>query len=379
MNQNLREAYPEYIYYDVCTRNMQQSNSDFSPQLAFSESRVIPLLNCCNDYKMSIIRFELDTFSLPVFIPQIQLNQSDPNLMIQSLTLVYDNGSGTTYTTQQYLNWTPQDLTQSIPLGPNQKSNGLQTDSLYYYCYNFGHFIKILNNALSAAYLVLRGAVVDGSLKYVEIPYFTWNDQSQTASLYARNSMFNITAYPQIRIYFNRGLYAMLNSMPFLKNSATSPNGQIYQLMMDPNYGANITVLPLNNNLFLVLNQEYSTIANWSPISSIVFVTGTIPIVPNQLSSPFIYYNGVLSSLSSNNANYANIITDMSTDGFYQPTLIYTPTAEYRFVSLESNLPLSQIDISVYWKDKIGNMHPLYAPGGSGASLKILFQKIKNI
>ena len=98
MNQNLREASPEYLYYDMVIRNQQQSNNDFSPQLQFSESRVIPLLNCCNDYKMSIIRFELDTYSLPVFIPQIQLNQSDPDLMIQSLTLEYDNGLGTRYT-----------------------------------------------------------------------------------------------------------------------------------------------------------------------------------------------------------------------------------------------------------------------------------------
>ena len=116
--------------------------------------------------------------------------------------------------------------------------------------------------------------------------------------------------------------------------------------------------------------------SNWSPISSIVFVTSTIPIVPNQMSSPFIYYNGVLQSLSSNNANYANIITDMSTDGFYHPSLLYVPTAEYRWVALESNLPLTQFDISVYWKSKLGDLHPLYTIGGTGCSIKVLFKKI---
>ena len=376
MNYNARESSPDYIYYDACMRNVQQTNTDYAPQLTFSESRVVPLLPCCNDYKMSIVRFELDTYSLPVFIPQIQLNQNDPNLMVQSITVEYDDGNGNLNTVQKYLIWTPQDTTQPTPPGPDDNYNKLQADSLYYYCYNFGHLIKILNNALQDAYTELKDLPLDGNLKYVEAPYFTWNDDSKTASFYGRNSMFNITKYPQVRIYFNRGLYSLFNSFSFIKYPSSSPDGKIYKLMVDPYYGANITLLPTNNNPYIILNQEYSTVSNWSPISSIVFITSTIPIVPNQMSSPFIYYNGVLQSLSSNNANYANIITDMSTDGFYHPSLLYVPTAEYRWVALESNLPLTQFDISVYWKSKLGDLHPLYAIGGTGCSIKVLFKKI---
>ena len=103
MNYNARESSPDYIYYDACMRNVQQTNTDYAPQLTFSESRVVPLLPCCNDYKMSIVRFELDTYSLPLFIPQIQLNQNDPNLMVQSITVEYDDGNGNLNTVQKYL------------------------------------------------------------------------------------------------------------------------------------------------------------------------------------------------------------------------------------------------------------------------------------
>ena len=74
-------------------------------------------------------------------------------------------------------------------------------------------------------------------------------------------------AFPQVRVYFNRSLYSLFNSFPFLKYPANSPSGEIYELMMDRNYGASITLLPTNNNPYIVLNQEYSTIANWSPTS----------------------------------------------------------------------------------------------------------------
>ena len=39
-------------------------------------------------------------------------------------------------------------------------------------------------------------------------------------------------------------------------------------------------------------HREFSTISNWSPVSSIVFTSNTLPIVATQLSSPVVYQNG---------------------------------------------------------------------------------------
>ena len=123
--------------------------------------------------------------------------------------------------------------------------------------------------------------------------------------------------------------------------------------------------------------QEYSTISNWTPCAGIVFVSNTIPIVPNGLSAPLIFYEGsILNAFSGNNANFAQIITDIETNqNCYKPNLLYAPTAEYRRISMSGTNPLTNIDVSVFWKNKLGELIPLYLPSGGTATLKFLFEK----
>jgi hypothetical protein len=125
--------------------------------------------------------------------------------------------------------------------------------------------------------------------------------------------------------------------------------------------------------------QEYSTVSNWTPCTGIVFVSNTIPIIPNGLSAPLIFdENQVVSLFSSNNANFANIITDIETnENCYKPNLLYAPTAEYRRISMVGNNPLTNIDVSVFWKNKLGILTPLYLPSGGSVTLKFLFEKRK--
>jgi hypothetical protein len=61
----------------------------------------------------------------------------------------------------------------------------------------------------------------------------------------------------------------------------------------------------------------------------------------------------------------------------YKPTLIYNPTAEYRFFDLYSSTPLKNIEISVFWRSTSGKYIPLLVSSGGSASVKILFQKKK--
>jgi len=70
---------------------------------------------------MSIVRFSLDTCSLPIWVPTIQANQSDYDLTIYSVSMTYNS-----QTVQTYVSYVPQDLTQSIPPKPNTTQTGLQ-------------------------------------------------------------------------------------------------------------------------------------------------------------------------------------------------------------------------------------------------------------
>ena len=128
---------------------------------------------------------------------------------------------------------------------------------------------------------------------------------------------------------------------------------------------------------YLKLNQEYSTISNWSPLSSIVFTSNTLPINPTQLSAPIIYNNGLLVSAIENNA-FASIITDLVSDELcYRPNLLYNPPGEYRLIDLRGNQPLNNIDIQVYWKDKYGKLNQFLLYSGGSCTIKLLFRKKK--
>jgi len=116
-----------------------------------------------------------------------------------------------------------------------------------------------------------------------------------------------------------------------------------------------------------------------NPIQSIVFTTALLPIIPSNVSQPKIY--GTASQLFNvgNNANIAPIITDfvVPVDALnrYRPNIVYTPSSEYRLLGLYGASPVSAIEISAFWKDPFGGLHPVLLNSGCGASLKILFRR----
>lgn len=375
MNHN-----PDHVYFDMNMRSYDSPSTDDNIPLTFSDQRGVPIINKCSDYFLSVMRFQLDTFSdtIPIFMPQIQRDQASPTLTIYSVTLEYDDGVGGITTTQpEYLEWSPQKKNESIPLGPNAQPNGLQPFTPYYYCYNFSYWINIINAYLDSAMTKLK-ALVAPVLNTVESPFLVWNDD-QTATLYARESHFDTDVFPQVRIYFNRPMYSLLSSLPSVKFRISNPRNKYYQLLMKRYNGHNVVTLPgFGIDQLIYSKQEYSTIDQWSPIDSILFVTTKIPIISNQLSSPKIYLDGNERKIGNTFQNFSNIITDISSgDLCYKPSLLYTPGSEYRLVDLETDQGLTSIDVSVMFKDKIGALHPVFIAPNSSASIKLLFRKKK--
>jgi hypothetical protein len=90
---------------------------------------------------------------------------------------------------------------------------------------------------------------------------------------------------------------------------------------------------------------------------------------------PALIINGVNQQQSGNNNIQSQVITDFATDGIYKPIITYIPSGEYRRVSLVGDKPLSNIDISVYYKDRQGRLNPVLLPAGCSISIKLLFEK----
>ena len=122
--------------------------------------------------------------------------------------------------------------------------------------------------------------------------------------------------------------------------------------------------------------QETSTTCSLTPIQGIVFCSTTFPVAANQVSTPLVYQNNQLLGYSGNNAATASIVTDLISDtGLYQPNLVYMPSSQYRLIHMYGNSPLSNIDISVFYRLRNGSLVPFRLQSGGTLTLKAAFLK----
>jgi len=375
MNQNNN---PEKLYYDIQLTNLE-NNGLTPPVLNFIETRNIPFLYEPDQYYMSIIRFSLDTPNLPVFIPTIQLNQPDINLTIYTVSLQWINPLDITqvFTSSSPVIYIPQSKIASIPPAPS--ITGLQYNGgNYYNVYNYQYFIYLINEAFITCFNQLNTIVVDAGLVLptAYYPVLSWDTSNNTAILNCDVLGYSTISNNYIKIFFNTSLAQLFSSFPVIINSGTGDLNA--QIITNSFSSSNIIQYPPYNPEYDAIQvfQECSTIALWSPITSIVFTSTTLPIVSNQVSSPIVFNGSTVFGGNGNNALVQQLITDFISDsGSYRPNLVYQPSAQYRWIQLMGQRPLTTFDLQVYWKDRLGTLNPFYLASGSTATIKILFSK----
>ncbi|CAN0242263.1 unnamed protein product [Ectocarpus fasciculatus] len=362
---------PELIYYDIQINNFQSTGTTSEP-MRFSEMRNNPIIKNASDYMLSIVRFQLDTYSLPTFIADIEpAPNTDPNKMIETITLEYTDGDVTVGPLN--LTWVPTNAHLEIPGSPQPLQ---ETNTEYYYGNSFRHYSDIINTTLESLTTDLKTSV-GAALDDLIAPKMIWNDDKQTSEIIGQQEFFDWNNNSNVvNIYFNRPLYGKLSSLPAIKNY-NGTDGKIYKIYMKNDYNTKIISLDADGTGaqdFIKVSQEYSTISNWSPISSLVFTTSTLPIYASQLSEPLVYSNGNAISTKIPQ-NFAQVISDMATNDLcYKPNIIYSPSGEYRFIDMFGTSDITNIDVNVYWKDVKGNLNPFYLQSGASGSIKILFK-----
>jgi len=377
---------PDKLYYDVTITNLETTTA-IPPIAYFNETRNVPFVYDPESYLMSIIRFTLDTPTLPVIIPEIVPFSSNVNLTIYDITLSYTTTLGHYYTFTQPIIFAPQDLQAEVPSPPSMTSNGLQNNSTgYYYIFNYQYFISLINTAFTACYNGLDTLVIAGgdALPSAYEPTMVFDSVGYTAQIYCDTAGYNTgSASPYIKIFFNPALFQLFSSFPFLIETLATPNApQAVQLITDSFGGALLQSFPSLNTEYtaIVISQEYSTISLWTPVTSICFCSNTLPIVPNQISNPLLFVNGKVINNGGNNANISQIITDFVSDtGLYKPNIVYNPSAQYRYIELLGNRPIYNLDVTIYWKDRTGTLTPFRLSSGSTATLKFFFTKKSSV
>lgn len=400
LNERINDTLPDSIYYDVLATNFQSTTTP--PNVfTFNEARSNPYVQNPSLYDLSILRFNIDTGTLPIFIPSIQPNQNNRDLTIYSITLVGNNnnldGVEPFEPIQKFIIWRPQDKSTIPPLPPSQTTSKTQENKGgYYNCYSYQWFLYEIYVAFQEALEEVLQQYSDNSIALPNgltadkcfPPVITWQYSSQSFILQAQLDLYSELVDKGIQIYFNAPLFSLFNSFPSVyegySNSIAS-YGRNNRIVIANIGGSNTSQLfPANIGIddfsYTVVNVygEYSTTAPWSAISSIVFTSNTLPIEPNQVSTPLIFVNG-LPTLGGNNAAQENIITDIVSDtGIYRPSLTYVPSAEYRRIHLYGNRPLHNLDISIYYRLRTSELVPFRLSSGGSVSLKIGFLKKKN-
>ena len=140
---------PTHIYLNLDVVNNSTSKSQ---PLVFNETRNMPFLTNTQDYFCSVIRLTLQTSnSLPVFIPDILLGQTNVNTTVYAISMAltkYTTDAGGTITSStfgasRYIEYNPLDLTQPEPAKPQTE---VDLSSSYYFIYNINDFVDMVNN-----------------------------------------------------------------------------------------------------------------------------------------------------------------------------------------------------------------------------------------
>lgn len=381
---------PDHIYYDLNIINNDTTGTNPPVRVIFNEVRNSPFVNKPDDYYVSVARFKLETSNtLPIFIPQIELNQVDVNKTIYTFTMTYISPVNfQNYEFQFNIGWTPENLSVASPPSPTTLDG---QSSPYYYGYSYQHFVDLMNIALQACITGLnttvQGATGSGIPNYLSFPFFLLDENTKRLSLVARESVYSAVAgLHKVKIFCNSPCFNLISSFQAKYYGTNVTNGKNYEIVIRNIENTNFY---LQNNsasppvyLYnaLQMYQQYSVMPLWSPIDKIQFSSSLLPVSPSLAGKPEIFNNNTSLTQGGNNANITLSITDFqqqSDNGgnLYLPYIAYVPQGEYRFFDLFGNNPITAIELTVFWVDKFGNAHPFYLQSNCNASIKLLFRR----
>lgn len=111
---------PDYVYFDLQQTNIYNTTTQEQQPLKFLETRETPVIKNTGDYYMSVARFQLDTYNLPVIVGEPDLTQTgtfDPDKTIYKVAYELTNNAVLQGGGSQY--YEPKDTLDSRSGYPN--------------------------------------------------------------------------------------------------------------------------------------------------------------------------------------------------------------------------------------------------------------------
>tara|TARA_R110000868_G_scaffold122098_3_gene323680 strand:+ start:730 stop:1911 length:1182 start_codon:yes stop_codon:yes gene_type:complete len=374
---------PSLVYYSVdiinnnpiAPQQSSQNDSENNPPARFQEVRSTPIINNASNFELTIISADLNgaTKRLPLFIPLIDTSQSDVN------QTVYWLGMGVSFPNYKTVPiiFTPIDSSIPVPTTTNPQN----LSNSYYFYYNYQQFLNIINTAF---FYLATDLIGNPGTVY---PHLRYNPDNGLFSLLSPVDNADLPIFPTIR--FNQDLFNLFSSFPYRRvpfGTATAippytSTGQIFnEIAQQSRFQKQETIFGVK---YLVIEQEYNTTNNlWSPCASIVFATTQLPILNEKTSTPLIFdQENVNQTVKTSTDAFNNVLLEFRNEfargSDLLENILYQPSAEFRMTSLTgSNTSISNIDIIVYWRNRLDNqLYQLYMPNFSNISIKLLFRR----
>lgn len=420
---------PDFVYYNATVINNEVTTTAQTddPPVTFQDTRQTPLVVDTSQYTVSVENFSMNgvTKTLPIFIPQVSGGVNDT-----IYTVTYSNFNGTTYRSDtQKVIWEPENKTPFTVVPTTFPPSNAQSESDYYYCYTYTHWVKLVNKALRTAWTnVSQGGTLCPFFEFDETTgLFSLNQDAKTSIAPVGTTLpapFSVSftatgSYLTGEYSFvgcNANLEGLLSNFEsdyyadgvYWRNAIangelpesvfnfglTNLNSSSVAVGTDP-VGVSLKTKPTTSNLtirnpftnaeiadsvFVRMTQDYISIGSlWSPISSFVISTNQIPVrsefvaAPVRLGSDNLGGGGV-------NAAFQKVLLEVPinaiTADLWRGWVMYEPLTPTKSSLDAVHDGLTQLDFSLYWRNRLTNsLIPCRIYNSGTFSLRLLFER----
>lgn len=342
------------VYLNVVFNHDDNAGNSATPA-TYNVTRSQPVLTKCNDYYCSVIRFDIPLDQIPLFIMptlgQANINVTPLIIGMYRLTDLVPQPENIVYIPKN---------PYPVPATPQQALT-----SPYFYVYSINHMLEMVNFALEASF---QSAYPLASV--LDAPQFVYDASTELISIYyTKNFIQVIDPGKQSYIFMNNELATFLDAFNFRSFGDNQPNGVDFDIAFDE-LPSNSYVDPVTTTEYFITTQEYNVIPMWSQLRKILITSSSLPI-----ATEYIQINNGDPSQNVNMAVLTDFILSFNQAGESRSLAVYNPTSQYRLIDMISESPLYNIDIRIYWIDRLGNTIPLLLSVYQQASIKIAFLK----
>ena len=325
----------DHIYYNITIENPPESNVSILAE--FSENRTSNILNKSDAYEMAVIRFNLPTSNIPIFI-------WDTNVWFISIK----------YLTNVFTREIPFIENQNLPNSPT-----FFGESIWHY----QDFVDSINAGLLLCFQDFQADPVYLTIPVIDRPIeppimiYSGNGNTRKCSIYSPLE-YDIDKTNPIYIYFSSLLFSYFPAFQNFNNEV-DPILSHYLKIKD-NRNNKVVV---NTKNYLKLTEEWEELFLWNDFQKFLFETDSIPVANELLSGQKNITRKVLTDFEP----LASINN--------QSNIQFNPQSSLRFYEMNSGIELRQIDMRVFWQTKDGRIYPLFISREDNLTIKIYFKK----